>query len=324
MKNITLRCPKCGREQETELPGSGAPWTCAGCGTVYERIGASWDFRVVMINDESGWDADKFDRGYARLERFEDNYLHAEAAGIPRFIEEYRISRCKDVLSRWVVESNGPERRLLDVGCGHGWYGLELIQKWGFAGELLGVDVSPFNVNLYLKEMEKRGVTSIFALCANGEGLPFPDDFFDMAVFSEVLEHVENPTAVFKEIARVLKPGGQLFLSTPSGPMCAFWEGLFGLLRKLKHLVKGAGGSSEQPYDKPLSRRKILRCLEGTGLTIVQYRKGIFLPHESFLQFFPRWALRIMLVFAKALEAFGPFTQFLGLHHLVKLKVNDE
>ena len=49
------------------------------------------------------------------------------------------------------------------------------------------------------------------------EGLSqYPDNFFDYAICLEVLEHVENHFLVFKEIYRILKPGGLFILSTPN------------------------------------------------------------------------------------------------------------
>lgn len=46
--------------------------------------------------------------------------------------------------------------------------------------------------------------------------LPFPDDHFDAAVLQDVIEHVANPAAVLRELARVLRHGGVLYLSTPN------------------------------------------------------------------------------------------------------------
>lgn len=44
--------------------------------------------------------------------------------------------------------------------------------------------------------------------------LPFPDGSVDFAIFTEVIEHLYNPAHVLKEIARVLRPGGRLYLTT--------------------------------------------------------------------------------------------------------------
>lgn len=50
---------------------------------------------------------------------------------------------------------------------------------------------------------------------ADGTRLPFKDDAFDHSVCSEVLEHVEDDQGAVNELARVMKPGGRLYLTVP-------------------------------------------------------------------------------------------------------------
>jgi len=50
----------------------------------------------------------------------------------------------------------------------------------------------------------------------NKEKLPYPDNQFDIIIFTEVIEHIYNPGFVLKEINRILKPKGKLYLSTPN------------------------------------------------------------------------------------------------------------
>jgi SAM-dependent methyltransferase len=50
---------------------------------------------------------------------------------------------------------------------------------------------------------------------ASAESIPLPDESFDAAVMTEVLEHLPDSTAALKEAARILRPGGQLFLTVP-------------------------------------------------------------------------------------------------------------
>lgn len=51
-------------------------------------------------------------------------------------------------------------------------------------------------------------------IVADAHELPFADESFEVVLCREVLEHVKEPTVVLKEIKRVLKPGGTLYLST--------------------------------------------------------------------------------------------------------------
>ncbi len=86
--------------------------------------------------------------------------------------------------------------RLLDIGCGSKPY-LEFTQPW--VTEYVGL------------EHEARPGVDVVGLA---DDLPFPDASFDAVLCSQVLEHVEEPAAVIREISRVLRPGGVLFLST--------------------------------------------------------------------------------------------------------------
>ena len=105
------------------------------------------------------WNIEDLDTCYRQsVNSFEDGFDHAQKQGIPRFIEEYRLSRVKDAIAPWIVgekkvleirhealgegtgnQSQTEDRRpktedgpkVLDLGCGHGWYCFRLIDKWG-------------------------------------------------------------------------------------------------------------------------------------------------------------------------------------------------
>lgn len=57
--------------------------------------------------------------------------------------------------------------------------------------------------------------------CVRATTLPFPDAHFDLVCMFEVLEHVDDDHGLLTEVARVLRPGGVLFLSCPMNP--AYW-----------------------------------------------------------------------------------------------------
>jgi SAM-dependent methyltransferase len=87
--------------------------------------------------------------------------------------------------------------RVLDLGCGEKPY--ELYRP-AAAVEWIGLDV-PENPTA--------------DVAGYAESLPFEAGEFDTVLCTEVLEHVADPAIVVQEIARVLKPGGYVFLTTP-------------------------------------------------------------------------------------------------------------
>lgn len=92
--------------------------------------------------------------------------------------------------------------RLLDVGAGDRWIKAKLPASAGY----VALDFPATGRNLY------AATPQVFADAA---ALPFTDASFDGVVCLEVLEHVADPAAVIREIARVLKPGATAWLSMP-------------------------------------------------------------------------------------------------------------
>jgi ubiquinone/menaquinone biosynthesis C-methylase UbiE len=96
--------------------------------------------------------------------------------------------------------------RVLENGCGVGEYLVHLAMH---AKQAVGFDFE-FERTL---EARKKGSEVI---CGAGEKLPFPDDYFDLVLSHEVLEHVQDDQLAVTEIIRVLKPGGRLILFVPN------------------------------------------------------------------------------------------------------------
>lgn len=102
-------------------------------------------------------------------------------------------------------------QRLLDVGCGTGAFTVELGKPFE---EVVGVDVQ----TNYLDAFRARaaGDPRFRVLEMAAERLDFPDEYFDTIVSIETLEHVTDPNQAAAEMARVLKPGGELLITAPN------------------------------------------------------------------------------------------------------------
>lgn len=103
-----------------------------------------------------------------------------------------------------------PDSALLDLGAGAGI--VEQMNFRGCAASICGVDLDPRVVN---NPMLDEGRV------ANADGIPYEANRFDVVFSDNVLEHLEEPLNVFREVARVLKPGGILYLRRrTSGTTC--------------------------------------------------------------------------------------------------------
>lgn len=94
-------------------------------------------------------------------------------------------------------------KRLLDLGCGPGYY-LEALRDLG--AEVIGVEMSE-------TELRDRPTPVTGAIVGDGTLLPFPEASFDGVVCSNMLEHTPTPERVLEEIARVVRPGGWAYVS---------------------------------------------------------------------------------------------------------------
>ncbi|MDQ3008756.1 MAG: class I SAM-dependent methyltransferase [bacterium] len=101
--------------------------------------------------------------------------------------------------------------KVLDAGCGTGWFSQVAAQK---KAKVTSLDIGE---NL-LKEVAKKCKTK----CVVGSimELPFADNTFDVVISSEVIEHVTDPVKGISECVRVTKPGGLIIMTTPN----RFWH----------------------------------------------------------------------------------------------------
>jgi SAM-dependent methyltransferase len=94
---------------------------------------------------------------------------------------------------------------LLDVGAGAGI--VEEMHFQGHVARICGIDLDP-----RVEQNDKLDEGKI----ANAAHIPYGPDTFDVVFADNVMEHLDNPVAVFTEIWRVLKPGGVLLFKTPN------------------------------------------------------------------------------------------------------------
>lgn len=103
-------------------------------------------------------------------------------------------------------------KRLLDLGCG---YGGRTVFYAASGAEAFGIDPHEPAIESARAFAADSGVEADFKV-GRGEDLPFEDSSFDLVLSFDVLEHVQDPAAVFGEIARVTRPGGEIWLVFPS------------------------------------------------------------------------------------------------------------
>jgi 2-polyprenyl-3-methyl-5-hydroxy-6-metoxy-1,4-benzoquinol methylase len=103
--------------------------------------------------------------------------------------------------------------RVIDLGCGTGMIGIPLAES-GLSVTALDVNLNALKI-LAFRAKERR--VSLTIVCGNVENLCFSENAFDLAIASEVFEHLVNPLAFAKSIERIVRPGGSLIVTIPNG-----------------------------------------------------------------------------------------------------------
>lgn len=186
-----------------------------------------------------------------------------------------REHRMREVLLELV-----PERgRFLDAGAGP-WLGMarHLAAK---AGVSVGMDLAALDPKMLASGA--RGVRGDL------RRLPFKEGAFDVVSLRSVMEHLEDPPAVLREIARVLRPGGWIVALTPSSWYFASIIGRV-LPERLGHRLLGwvfgsTGMEHHEVHYRANTPRAVRRAAAAAGLSLVEARPC---PHPpGYLKFSP-------------------------------------
>jgi ubiquinone/menaquinone biosynthesis C-methylase UbiE len=106
---------------------------------------------------------------------------------------------------------------VLDVGCGLGEVCADLVELVGPSGRVVGVDVSEAMIT---RARERCGDLPIDFGIGDAEALVFEDATFDAVRAERVVQHVDDPATAVAEIARVVRPGGKVFVLSRARCQC--------------------------------------------------------------------------------------------------------
>jgi SAM-dependent methyltransferase len=160
----------------------------------------------------------------------------------------------------------------LDVGCGH-----QILPPWraeaerrlvAACGRVAGVD--------YDQPSLEKHATIAFRVRGSISRLPFADESFDMVTANMVVEHLDDPATQFREVARVLRPGGVFIFHTPNaaGYFTALtrrvpesWKGLL-----IRALDGRAPGDVFKTHYKANTEEDVRRVAASSGLGVEEVR----------------------------------------------------
>ena len=137
--------------------------------------------------------------------KYNPDKYHQSSNLIIRFIEGRRTA--------WIIKYLNSQKndRIIELGCGAG----NIMKKIKFAQELWGVDLSEFMLDI---SKQRDYQVPVRFIKGNLESLPEEviNSKFDKIYCSEVLEHVENPARVLKEMRKIAKANSVIVVSIPN------------------------------------------------------------------------------------------------------------
>lgn len=150
--------------------------------------------------------------------------------------------------------------KVLEVACGRGGFARELARA---GAAVTGCDFSYVALSIAEKKQRSAGNAGAHFVQGDAQDLPFASCSFDVVISCETIEHVPDARKALREMFRVSRPGGRLFLTTPN---YANFMGLYELYAKVRH----PGRKDDQPFDRRQWFPQIRGFVSSAGWKIVR------------------------------------------------------
>jgi SAM-dependent methyltransferase len=222
---IALACPACG----APLPRpASSPLGCPRCKREFELVAGLPDLRLEYPDAYFTWEEDVAQARELAAAEGETEFadllrLHWRLSGRPPSLTERfvvsdlgavpRSAEYLDAIEEERGSPLGPDDVLLEVGCGSGSLAVAAAAR---GCRVAATDLSLRWVVLARKRLAEEGVQGVTLACSSAEQPPFAPGSFDVVVASDVIEHVASQRDFLSASARMLRPGGLLFLATPN------------------------------------------------------------------------------------------------------------
>jgi len=187
------------------------------------------------------------------------------------------------VVRRLIEEAQlRPGETVLEVGCGTGVLDRWLARHTGGAHHIVGIDISRYLLREAMALARNEGLESVIEFReGSAEALPFPENSFDVAMSSTVIQRVDAER-MLREMVRVTKPGGRVAVVGHAHDLPR-WVNL-ALPAELKARVEAPGWASDRGHQLGCDDASLYRRLHQAGLTQVKKFPQFAAFDESRLQ----------------------------------------
>jgi SAM-dependent methyltransferase len=166
---------------------------------------------------------------------------------------------------------------ILDMPCGRGFY-LNML-RYASACKLVGAEL-----DWDVLQKAKHNVGHLPGIALNNVNIyamPYPDETFDGAILSEILEHIERDVDGLREVYRVLKPGGVVAITVPNADYPFWWDPINKTLELLfqTHIRSGMFAGIWANHVRLYRREQLRAAVEAAGFIVEEERA---FTHHSF------------------------------------------
>jgi 2-polyprenyl-3-methyl-5-hydroxy-6-metoxy-1,4-benzoquinol methylase len=175
-------------------------------------------------------------------------YLNITIVNFKLLFPTYR-NRYKFVAEQLNILKEFSIENALNLGAGEGDYDPMIAN---YTKKLTSCDINESDV-LYAKQLNASLKNTTYQV-ENALQLSFPDDYFDLIVTCEVIEHVGQPVQMLREIARTLKPNGFVILTYPSNDFPVTYDPINRFFQRMgmkKRIAQGAFAFGHEYLIKP-------------------------------------------------------------------------
>jgi ubiquinone/menaquinone biosynthesis C-methylase UbiE/uncharacterized protein YbaR (Trm112 family) len=286
-QNIEICCPQCRGELERKCEEA---LDCIGCGRRFPVLLGIPDLRIFP-DPYIGLEEDRA-KGLRLAQRFDDfdfrgfvdHYYSITSAVPPHHAREYTrgIIAASPRAEAWLAsceattDGSAGTGALLELGCGTA----PLLAAARNYVQRVGVDIAFRWLVIAKKRLAEAG-EDFPLICACAEALPFPDATFSRVAADSVIETLHDQSTALREVRRVLRPGGRVYIATPNrfslgpDPHTKIWAGSWLPKSWTAAMVRRQGGVP--PVRQLLSVFNLKRLLSATGFREIR----VFLPGIS-------------------------------------------
>ncbi len=165
------------------------------------RSAISTEYREVALNPQKGFHFHT-GRPLAKILGYDDELVNV--------VPENSVSSFAGTGNPFNLGAIRPGEKVVDVGSGAGFDSFIAAHMVGNGGHVIGIDMTPEMLEKAQKAAEAAGLSNIEFRQGVAEALPVEDKWADVVISNGVINLCPDKLAVFREMYRVLRPGGRL------------------------------------------------------------------------------------------------------------------